>query len=244
MNDESNFVASNSASPSTELLGAVDIVEAFTALRHELKLQVRGGRELQQLISEGLQRIDQRLVSHTSANSDRKEATALDTSHESRKLAESLAETEDSLRRALNSLMHSTSAMENYPESTIANSISEFDEAVRKSSWLVRKLAQPLVSIARKLVEQASLASERQVALLDPTRKGLELLHDRLIRLMQQCDIERFDVIGKPFDAEMMHAIDRIPTSSMPTGYVAEQIRPAYLWKNRILCFADVRLSA
>ena len=33
---------------SVDMLGALDIVEAFTALRQELKLQVRSGREMQQ----------------------------------------------------------------------------------------------------------------------------------------------------------------------------------------------------
>ena len=38
--------ADDAAAAEEGLLGATDIVEAFTALRHELKLQVRAGREL------------------------------------------------------------------------------------------------------------------------------------------------------------------------------------------------------
>jgi molecular chaperone GrpE (heat shock protein) len=104
-------------------------------------------------------------------------------------------------------------------------------------------LAKTLIGKARDLIEESTVASKRQNSSLDSTRKGLELLHSRLIRLMQQCEMERVDVLGKPFDPETMHAIDRIEAESVPSGHVAEQIRPAYLWRESVLRFADVRIA-
>ncbi|MEZ6074200.1 MAG: hypothetical protein R3C56_00565 [Pirellulaceae bacterium] len=57
---ESEPSMDNSAGDGRATLGAIDIVEAFTSLRHELKLQVRSGRDLQQALDGRLQQIEQR----------------------------------------------------------------------------------------------------------------------------------------------------------------------------------------
>ena len=240
MTQISNVDVPDSDAQGVDLLGAVDIVEAFTALRNELKLQVRGGRELQQTLVDSLQRIDQRLASQSIAIAN---APTPDSFSESRKLAESIAEIEESLHRALSSLVQSSKGATIRHSPNTPSSLQLFDEAVKGSSWLVRKFAGPLISIARRLIEDSINASNSEFSSLDSTRKGLELLHSRLVRLMQHCEMERVEVLGKPFDPESMHAIDRIDASSVPSGYVAEQIRPAYLWHNQILRFADVRIA-
>jgi molecular chaperone GrpE len=243
MTHASNMNETDSVAQTIDLLGAVDIVEAFTALRHELKLQVRGGRELQQSLINSLQRIDDRIASQSIAITNALNASANDSASESRKLATCLAEIEESLQRALGTLIQPHAGMASRSESASTSPSHRFDEEVKNSSWIVRKLAKTLIGKARDLIEESTVASKRQNSSLDSTRKGLELLHSRLIRLMQQCEMERVDVLGKPFDPETMHAIDRIEAESVPSGHVAEQIRPAYLWRESVLRFADVRIA-
>ena len=81
-----------------ELLGAMDIVEAFTTLRHELKLQVRGGRELQQSLQDTFIRLEQRIASQPTSQSE-------NGASESRKMAEAIADIEESLQRAIESVV-------------------------------------------------------------------------------------------------------------------------------------------
>ena len=88
----------------SELLGAVDIVEAFTTLRHEIKLQVRGGRELQQSLQESLQRLEQKLTAPPVGTTP---------TSENRKMAEAIADIEESLQRAIESIV---------PKTTVARS--------------------------------------------------------------------------------------------------------------------------
>ena len=60
---------------------------------------------------------------------------------------------------------------------------------------------------------------------------------------MQHCKIERVDVLRQAFDAEIMRAVDVIEAPNISSAHVAEQIRPAYLWQGKVLCYADVRLA-
>jgi len=217
--------------PAIEMLGAIDIVEAFTALRQELKLQVRSGREVQQVFSDGLQRIEQRIAAAQTT-------PASSQSSESRKLAEAIADIDENLQRAVESLTKNFSATKTPP-----TWLRSFDATVAKTPWLARTFATKVFSALRKILEQAeqeTLAPEKSQS---TTLQGFELLMARVRRQMQQAEIERVDVIGKPFDAEIMNAIDMIDAPAVAKAHVAEQLRPAYRWRGNLLRYADVRLA-
>jgi molecular chaperone GrpE (heat shock protein) len=213
-----------------ELLGAVDIVAAFTALRHELKLQVRGGRELQQEIGQRLQQME-RAVAAVPAH----EGEAM---QHARQLAEAMAELQERLQRAVQSLAEPLPAMDR--ETDI---LENFDRTVSQASWGARTFAARLLRELRQVFAQldSELSELREV--LRATRKGLELLLERVHYLMGQCEIERVDVLHQAFDAESMQAIDTVADSTIPSSHVAEQIRPAYRWRGKVICPASVRLA-
>ncbi len=66
----------------------------------------------------------------------------------------------------------------------------------------------------------------------------------RLRRMIQDQAIERLDVLGRPFDAELMRAVGSIASTDCPAGHVAEQFSPAYRWQGQLLRFADVRVAS
>jgi len=225
---------SPASSQSVELLGAVDIVEAFTALRHELKLQVRSGRETQQALSDGLQKIEQKIEQRMAAAQTATSAGSAD----GRKFAEAIADIDESLQRAVESLISSFSSAKG--EST---RLTGFDAAVKQAPWLARKFASSIFSDLRKILEQVEQESRAAENSRRTMLQGFELLVARMRRQMQQCEIERIDVVGKAFDAEYMNAIDMIDAPKVAKSHVAEQLRPAYLWRGNLLRCADVRLA-
>ncbi len=244
---------------SGELLGAVDIVEAFTTLRHELKLQVRGGRELQQSLDQRLQQLEERLheqrVQQHSAlvkqidGSVRGAQAQPVADADTRQLAEALAEVEESLERAVETL--TGPLVEQTPVSVaqpLTQLLEQFDQVVASATWTQRFFARLLVSRLRKNLESGLPQSEPVVR--DPARerlevsgRGVELLLERVRRLMEACQLERQDVLGQPFDAETMRAIDVVTSDSVPSSHVAEQLRPLYRWRGQVLKYADVRLA-
>ncbi|MCC6507688.1 MAG: nucleotide exchange factor GrpE [Pirellulaceae bacterium] len=252
-----------------ELLGAVDIVAAFTALRHELKTQIRSGRDLQQSLVDQLAALDGRWqmalkqVAASTANSTGPGNQAASSQaggnqsggsgHESvaRKLAEALSEIEESLDRAINA-MPGPASPSPHGQGPASNSLlSSFDQTMSQVPWLIRgwvtaifgRFRQQLIESqeqTNRLIDQQSLQLRSK---LNSTHQGLTLLLTRVHRLMQQGQVERVDVLGKPFDAEIMHAIDLIDSLDHPSSHVAEQLRPAYMWNGKLLRCAEVRIS-
>jgi len=214
-----------------ELLGAVDIVEAFTALRHELKLQVRSGRELQQSVDVRLQQIEQQVLAQRVASDAQLPS-------EIRRLAEALADIEESLQRAIDSSTRNTT-LENSEYKLIENVGSR----IQSASWLTRFFAGRLLSDLRSIIEQASTERLRAEKSLTSTLDGFELLLARVHRQMDLCELERINVLHESFDAESMNAIDLIDAPSVASNHVAEQLRPAYRWRGSILRYAEVRLA-
>jgi len=240
---------------SDQLLGAVDIVEAFTTLRHELKLQVRSGRELQQVIDQRLVQLENRVNEQLAwvKNIDLASLATpplAATSQEARQLAEAIAEIEENLQRAVETLGAPLALL---PQQTQLQDqarwiLEQFDRTVNESSWASKFLARPLLAQLRMLIEnsgnhQPPATADPNCERLEVSRRGLELLLDRVRRLMMACELERHDVLGHAFDAETMRAIDVVPSSTVPSAHVAEQLRPLYRWQGQVLKFADVRLA-
>ena len=221
-------------SPSeTELFGAMDIVEAFTALRHELKLQVRGGRELQQSLATSVERLEQQLATRQPV------ASATIPADEFRRLAEAVAEMEESLQRAADMLTQQA-------DQTNADDewLNRWESSIVNSSWLTRTIAGGLLSELRDVVKQAfDDRFKREQSLVEVTRQGVVLLLARVHRLMEQCDLERVDVEGEPFDADVMQAVDVVESPNVDSAHVAEQLSPAYRWRGRMLRCAHVRVA-
>ena len=217
-----------------EMLGALDIVEAFTALRQELKLQVRSGREMQQSLSDAMQRLEQRVEQGVAATLSSNTAAT----PEGRKLAEAMADIDESLQRAVESLTQNVRIPTEKP-----TWVARFDQLTTKAPWLARKFAAKTFAEVRTILvqaEQASRSSEKSPATVI---QGFELLMARVRRQMQQCEIERVDVLRQPFDAEIMNAIDVIESPAVPSSHVAQQLRPAYRWRGNLLRYAEVRLA-
>jgi molecular chaperone GrpE (heat shock protein) len=219
---------------SDDEFGAIDIVEAFTALRHDLKLQIRSGTETQQLLNQRLDKLE-RLAQNASAV-----PTEIPDS-EARKLALALVEIEDALQRAVDGLQQSS----NFNSSDEKNLTShQLKLEIDGAGWLIRKTAGGLLQRLRGLadkLEQSQAASEDRIGL---ARQGLELLLERTRRLMRERQIERRDVNGLAFDSGLMNAIEAVSTTSVQPGHVAEQLKPAYLWRKQVLCFAEVRVAS
>ena len=220
-------------SDTEQSFGAIDIVEAFTALRHELKLQVRSGRELQELLADGLLKLDKLPGLLKAQSSGGSEAD----SNAARKLVLALTEMEEALQRvAANSSSPSLSPAEDSLTERIELEISQ-------SSWLGQRFAKRLLNRIRAVVVEHSTTVQQRLELADASQQGLQLLLARVQRLMRECQISRIDVLGKPFDAETMNALDLLETESVPAGCVAEQLRPAYKWRGELVRFAEVRVA-
>jgi molecular chaperone GrpE len=208
--------------------GAVDIVEAFTAMRHEWRGQTRESRDLAEQIRAAVTNIQQLESKLLAVAGDRPDDTP-----ESRQLAMLIAETEHPLSRAV----AAAAQWESGRQRRAAEIAKTIDECAAGMNGLARWFARPLLALL------AGQNSAREPAEENPALEGLSMVLARLRRMMQEREIERFDVLGLPFDPEAMHAIGTMTSADFPAGHVGEQISPAYRWRGELLRFADVRVA-
>jgi molecular chaperone GrpE (heat shock protein) len=223
--------------------GALDIVEAFTAMRHEWRGQTKESRALVELVETAasrLQSLEAKLLASVAEN-------RADDSDEARKLALLIAESDYQLSRAIAATAQ-WDVNRTTREDADTNAAERFFEGMGR---VARWFARPLMTFVAE--QRAARPSARE----NPALEGLNLMLARLRRGMHERGIERIETQGMPFDAETMRAIGTIPAGSTaagntgtgslavdcPVGHVAEQLSPAYLWHGRLLRFADVRVA-
>lgn len=184
MNGGEQPTASMSEEPmeASGLIGAADIVAAFTALRHELKLQVRAGREL----SSGLEELlNDAVISPLAAVSERLDGVEVQLAKvvrqdvgspddQLRTLANAVADAEEGLARVVAAVATQVEEFQNAAEHTedhagddvstdgsaesIALQMADLWEAcVRESPWPVRTLAAGLLERLEAIAQQAVL---------------------------------------------------------------------------------------
>lgn len=235
--------------PEENLIGAIDIVAAFTALRQDVKTQIRSGRELQDAVASRLGELDLRLQSmlhqlqqaaqqqttQQQAAQPTKSANTKDENAATRQLAEALAEVEEALQRALASIPDTSAST-----SPCSALLSSFDAQLATVPWWAR------VTVSNRMISfrtELSKSAQWQPPDASAARQGLTLVLARVHRIMNQTGLERMDVAGRAFDAELMFAIDTVECVNTPRAHVAEQVRPAYFWQGKLLRNAEVRLA-
>ncbi|MEZ6118841.1 MAG: nucleotide exchange factor GrpE [Pirellulaceae bacterium] len=211
--------------------GLVDVVDAFTALRHEYRSQIKEGRQLaEQLASstEQIRHLEQQLLQQL------QRLPALDAGGEQAddRSYKTLVEFDIQLTRAV----HTVTARDEVQQAAQTQQHAKLSNAVNKLSPLARWFAKPLVATVQEWIDNAP-PTDASVA------EGLAILLSKLRESLKEHDIQRIDTCGQPFDGTIMESIGTMSAPQVPAGHVAEQLSPAYRRRQRILKFAQVRIA-
>jgi len=77
----------------------------------------------------------------------------------------------------------------------------------------------------------------------DPLREGLLLTQRELLTLLEARGLSIEDPTGRPFDPERHQALSQESTLEVPAGTVVETLRKGYLFKDRLLRPALVKVA-
>ena len=75
-------------------------------------------------------------------------------------------------------------------------------------------------------------------------REGFQLIRKQLLDALSRHGLQRIDAVGKPFDPNFHHAIERVETSDHPDDTVLEELQAGYIFHGKVLRPAMVRVSA
>ena len=75
-------------------------------------------------------------------------------------------------------------------------------------------------------------------------RKGFELIRRQLWETLAKQGLVRIQAVGQEFNPHFHHAIERVETTEHADGIVIEELQPGYLFHERVIRPAMVRVSA
>ena len=213
--------------------GLLRLVEEFTALRQDVKLQAKSARGLQDQSESVLAGLN-RAIEQFQSVAPRENQAVRDTL---KPLLESLTDLDASLERGRTAAEAARSRWTG--ESTVG--WQDVIEATAQSMpfwkrWCLKLVSADLTqSLHIRFSETWSAAQEAQV-------EGYRMIQNRLRRLFQQQHVERIETVGQLADPNLMTVIDVADHESLPAGTVLAELRPGYLWDGQLLRFAEVRV--
>lgn len=211
--------------------GILDLVEEFTALRHELKLQTKSGRTL----------IDQSDATVAALRQAVDLIRAIDVKEAQtawgagKVLAEALADLDQALLRGEREIER---ARRQIAAESLSRLESNLETLYRRRSWLKRRI---LRSYHHEVIE--ALRSDRPARdqLFDSFLEGYGLISKRLRRVLASEQIAHIPCEGKRVDPELMIVIEVVDEPRDRPGTVVNELRRGYTWKGRLIRCAEVQ---
>jgi len=213
--------------------GLIDLVDAFTAFRHEFRTQVKESRTTNETLQDLTRQVTEVVSGLRRVANERVETEVPATADATAPLAMTLIDFDIQWTRAIDAAIRYEQHLQKRQEL----STQTFADAVAGLSTWQRWLAKPLV---RRYQAAVPASEPNSTAMTD----GLVILLSRLRQVLADYQIERIDTLGQPFDAELMRSIGSVEDSSVPAGHVAQQIAPAYRGLGKVIRYADVRVAS
>ena len=95
----------------------------------------------------------------------------------------------------------------------------------------------------RILSQLLTITDELGLAAANGGGKGVEMVHGKLLKILEQEGVKPMDPIGKPFDPYQHEALMEVETVEHPAGSVVEEIRRGYKYKDKVLRACMVKVS-
>ena len=214
--------------------GLIDLVAEFTALRQELKLQTKSTRGLQEQ-TESLHPPLQQAIEHFRSVAPREEQAAWTAG---KPLAEGLATLDEALERARGELEKARQAI---LDESVQELEGDLEQLFKRQSWFRRRRFRSYHEQVVQAVTRWRQGDRRRW--FDSLVEGFGLMQNRLRRVMQAESVERIECLGEPADPERMIVVEVVHDPELPSHTVVEVLRSGYLWRGRVLRYAEVKAS-
>ena len=223
-----------------ESVGLLQVAESFTALRHEIKLQTKGLRGLQDHVRTNQQAVEGAVDELQSTRRD-----ALKTAEESalataRPLIMGLLDIDEAIGQAVKTTEQSVTSRDHSPVAK-QSLIDEFEhEFHRLPSWK-RMWLNGFWNHVRQRLEETPEPPRQPIQ--TETLEGLRLLQARVRRVLSEAEVETTRCIGHRVEPRTMRVIDVVDDPAQPPETVVDVIRAGYQWKGITLRPAEVRAT-
>lgn len=213
-------------------VGLLQLVEEFTALRHEVKLQTKSSRGVAERTEQVLAAMEQAMGLFRSVEANEKEAGQ----QPARPLVESLMELDEALGRGRAVI---DTARRRLLEDLTGHVQEQLDGLLLQLPAWRRWLCRSWCRRTKEILVQRVALTYRDI--FDSLVEGYDLILGRLQRAMKKAELYRIECVGRQVDPALMTVVEVVNDPLRPPGLVVDQIRPGYYWKDKVIRFAEVR---
>ncbi len=158
-------------------------------------------------------------------------------------LNQKIGEMEQQIALLKDQLLRKAAEFENYKRRT-ENDFSMFtkfasENVITQLLPVLDDFNRSLKSGKSKMALQAAEKPEN-----DPLYKGVELIYQKFIKLLEAQGLKVMDVVGKEFDVNFHDALLQIPRGDVPPHTIIEEVAPGYLLFDKVIRHAKVVVSA
>lgn len=113
--------------------------------------------------------------------------------------------------------------------------------AIRERSDLLKYAGENIARDLLEVVDTFQLALAQNVeGVNEEFLKGIKMIFDRFIAILEQHSVRGESVLGKPFDPNTQQALASVPSSEHIPNTVIEEFKRAYFFKDKLLRPAQV----
>lgn len=149
-------------------------------------------------------------------------------------LAEQLQKIQAEKQDLMNTLVRRQADYENYRKRVEKEKQSDRHRGIEQ---FIEKMLPVLDAFEKALATDAGGAAPEY-------QKGFELIYRQFWDVLSKQGLKRIESAGKEFDPHFHHAIQKVETAKHPEGHVLEELQPGYLFHDRVLRPAMVRVAS
>jgi molecular chaperone GrpE len=91
--------------------------------------------------------------------------------------------------------------------------------------------------------ERSRQAASKLRQLAAAAGDGYAMSLRRVERILPTLQLELIACTGEEFDPDLMEVVEVVDDPDQPSGTVVEEVRPGYLWRGKVLRFAQVKVA-
>jgi molecular chaperone GrpE len=203
------------------------LVGQFAALRHEVNMQTRAARAAVEQNAEVLRHLEEA----------RAEPAASAEDDELRSAAKAMIDVADALSLSLSQIERLRESI----EPLLADLAGPLSAPAPTPGLLARLFgARPEPTAGDERRRQAA-SKLRQLAAA--AGDGYAMSLRRVERILPTLQLQLIACTGEEFDPDLMEVVEVVDDPDQPSGTVVEEVRPGYLWRGKVLRFAQVKVA-
>ncbi|CAN5534628.1 nucleotide exchange factor GrpE [soil metagenome] len=133
-------------------------------------------------------------------------------------------------------LLRKVAEFENYKKRT-DNEMSSFFK------YASEKIIKELIPVYDDMSRSIDSINKGETKDFETLKKGIELIHSKFKKILEDEGLKEIDVVGKPFDVQNSDALMQVPSKDAEPNTVLEVVEKGYKLKDKVIKHAKVLVS-